>query len=134
MSKIRKILYIDDNQSYLRLVIDLMEDTVVEVLTASDPHEGLRMAMVTPHLDLVLLDIDMPGLTGVDILSQLRGLKRTSQFPVIMLSARQDLATIKEIQSWGVRDYLLKPFPLSDLIQRIQFYLGRDIFERSLYA
>lgn len=129
MASTRTLLYVDDSTSYIQLIQELLENSVVKVLTASDPHEGLRLAMVTPKLDLILLDIDMPGLTGLDILGQLRGLPRTSRIPVMMLSARQDIETIQRIQALGVSDYLLKPFTLQDLIKRLSQHLGRDVFE-----
>lgn len=129
MVKTRTVLYVDDSDSYIQLIQELLADSVVNFISATDPREGLRLAMVTPKLDLIMLDIDMPGLTGLDILGQLRGLKRTSQIPVMMLSAHQDLETIQRIQALGVTDYLIKPFSLKELISRLNRHLGRNVFE-----
>ncbi|MBT9546978.1 MAG: response regulator [Candidatus Sericytochromatia bacterium] len=129
MSINKSVLYVDDNWSYLSVVKDFLEDSVLELLTTSDPHEGLRMAMVNQKIDLIMLDIDMPGMTGIEILTQLRKLQRTSKIPVLMLSAHDDLDTIQKIHSLGVDDYLLKPFELNDLFERLCKFFGRNIFE-----
>lgn len=125
----KKVLYVDDNWSYLRVVKDFLEDSILEVLTTADPHEGLRLAMVDAKIALIMLDIDMPSMTGLEILAQLRKLRRTSKIPVLMLSAHDDLETLQKIQALGVSGYLLKPFELRDLSQRLSTYFGRDIFE-----
>lgn len=132
MSIERRILYVDDNWSYLSVVKDFLEDSVLELLTTSDPHEGLRIAMVNQKIGLIMLDIDMPSMTGIEILTQLRKLQRTSKIPVLMLSAHDDLDTIQKIQALGVDDYLLKPFDLSDLSERLCKFFGRNIFEFKL--
>lgn len=125
----KKVLYVDDNWSYLRVVKDFLEDSILEVLTTADPHEGLRLAMVDAKIALIMLDIDMPSMTGLEILAQLRKLRRTSKIPVLMLSAHDDLETLQKIQALGVSDYLLKPFALGDLSRRLSKYFGRSIFE-----
>lgn len=125
----KKILYIDDNWSYLQLVQDFLEDSILEVITTPDPHEGLRLAMVDSKIALILLDIDMPSMTGIEILTQLRKLQRTAKIPVIMLSAHDDLETLEKIKHLGVHDYLLKPFALEELSRRLNKYFGRSIFE-----
>ena len=89
--------------------------------------------MMVSDIDLVLLDIDMPGLNGIEILQQIRGLKRIEMIPVVIMSAREDHDTILKLKSLGVRDYLLKPFALNDFITRIRRNLGRDIFERNVF-
>lgn len=132
VNKSATLLMIDDNQEYLNVLADALEDSVLNVLSTTDPHEGLRMMMVS-DIDLVLLDIDMPGLNGIEILQQIRGLKRIEMIPVVIMSAREDHDTILKLKSLGVRDYLLKPFALNDFITRIRRNLGRDIFERNVF-
>ncbi len=129
MSLEKKVLYVDDNWSYLRVVKDFLEDSILDVLTTADPHEGLRLAMVDSKIALIMLDIDMPSMSGIEILAQLRKLQRTSKIPVLMLSAHDDLETVQTIRALGVYDYLLKPFELSDLSGRLGKFFGRNIFE-----
>ncbi len=98
-----------------------------EVLTASDGNEGVRMAFES-RPDLIVLDIMMPGLTGLDILEALR--EQGERVPVLILSARDTTLNKVEGLKLGADDYLTKPFDLSELLARIEVMLRRQRAEQ----
>lgn len=74
------------------------------------------------HFDLVLLDLVLPGLSGLQALEQLQ--RERPELPVIVVSARDDLATKLRAFELGARDYMVKPFSLDELLARIRVHLG----------
>jgi two-component system, OmpR family, copper resistance phosphate regulon response regulator CusR len=74
------------------------------------------------HFDLVLLDLVLPGLSGLQVLEQLQ--RERPDLPVIIVSARDDLSTKLRAFELGAKDYLVKPFSLDELLARIRVHLG----------
>ena len=116
-----KILIIDDEQSIINLVSAYLRPEGYEVHTATDGPAGLKVARgLNP--DLIVLDIMLPGLDGIELLTQLR---RESDVYVIMLTAKTE-ETDKIIGlSVGADDYLTKPFSPRELVARIKAALRR---------
>lgn len=120
MSK-AKILVIDDEPAILKVVTAYLKSEGYEYYTAADGHSGLKAARAY-RPDLVILDIMLPGMDGIELLTQLR---RESQAYVIMLTARAE-ETDKIIGlSIGADDYLTKPFSPRELMARIKAALRR---------
>jgi DNA-binding response OmpR family regulator len=117
------ILVVEDDQA-LRdgLVLNLRLEGY-GVLAASDGNEGVRMAF-EERPDLIVLDIMMPGLTGLDILEELR--EQGERVPVLILSARDTTLDKVEGLKLGADDYLSKPFDLPELLARIEVMLRRQ--------
>ncbi|MBN1675828.1 MAG: response regulator transcription factor [Kiritimatiellae bacterium] len=92
------------------------------VLTAADGEEGMRMAF-DDRPALIVLDIMMPGWSGLDILEELR--KRGENVPVLILSARDTTPNKVEGLNLGADDYMTKPFDLPELIARVEAMLRR---------
>ena len=121
------ILIVEDDQA-LRdgLALNLRLEGY-EILTASDGNEGVRMAFEN-RPDLIVLDIMMPGLTGLDILEELRD--QGERVPVLILSARDTTLNKVEGLKLGADDYLTKPFDLPELLARIEVMLRRQRAEQ----
>ncbi len=116
-----KILVIDDEASILDLVTSYLRAEEYEYYTASDGPSGLKAARAYKP-DLIVLDIMLPGMDGIEVLSQLR---RESDVYVIMLTAKSE-ETDKVIGlSVGADDYLTKPFSPRELMARIKAALRR---------
>ncbi len=116
-----KILVIDDEPNIIKLVSAYLKPEGYEVYTATDGVSGLKAAR-TYKPELIVLDIMLPGLDGIELLSQLR---RESQVYVIMLTARAE-ETDKIIGlSVGADDYVTKPFSPRELVARIKAALRR---------
>lgn len=123
-----KILVIDDEQSILKLVSAYLRPEGYEVYTASDGTSGLRAARAYKP-DLVVLDIMLPGMDGVELLSQLR---RESDVYVIMLTAKAEETDKIVGLSVGADDYVTKPFSPRELVARIKAALRRQYSGSSL--
>ena len=117
-----KILIVDDQPTMLRLhIITLPAEHAVS--QAADGEKAVRVAEeVVP--DLVLLDINMPGLDGFEVLRQIRQNPRLVSTKVIVVSARIEEATRLLALRMGAVDYVTKPFNLLALIERVNAALG----------
>ena len=123
-----KILVIDDEQSILKLVSAYLRPEGYEVYTASDGTSGLKAARAYKP-DVVVLDIMLPGMDGVELLSQLR---RESDVYVIMLTAKAEETDKIVGLSVGADDYVTKPFSPRELVARIKAALRRQYSGSSL--
>ncbi len=114
-----KILAVDDNPDNIQLIIDIVEGMGHDVLKAYDGHEALDTIKAN-HPDLILLDINMPGMTGFEVLNHIKQDPLTSAIPVILLTALSDVDYRVEGLDLGAEDYLVKPFSPLELIARIE--------------
>lgn len=116
-----KILVVDDEPSIVKLVTAYLRPEGYEVLTAADGPSGLRSARAFKP-DVVILDIMLPGMDGLEVLQQIR---RESQAYVILLTARTEEADKVIGLSVGADDYMTKPFSPRELTARIKAALRR---------
>jgi two-component system alkaline phosphatase synthesis response regulator PhoP len=116
-----KILIVDDEQSILDIVKAYLEKEGYEVTTAMDGPSGLKAAKVQKP-DLLILDVMLPGMDGVEVLTQLR---RESNIYVIMLTAKSEETDKIVGLSVGADDYLTKPFSPRELVARVKAALRR---------
>lgn len=113
------LLVIDDDVSMLEMVQSLLGPHLARLWSSADPHEGLRLAMIHKPA-LVLLDQNMPGLNGLEILLQLRTMPGTQQLPVVMMTADNRAETVQTAAEHQVQGYLLKPFDMKTLVEKIR--------------
>lgn len=115
------ILVIDDEPSILNLIQSYLQAENYQVLTARDGREGLDAAK-THQPDLVILDIMLPGMDGIQVLQELR---RDSDVYVIMLTAKTEETDRVIGLSVGADDYVTKPFSPRELVARVKAALRR---------
>jgi two-component system alkaline phosphatase synthesis response regulator PhoP len=116
-----KILVIDDEQSIIDLVTAYLGQEGYEVFTAMDGPSGLKAARAFKP-DLIVLDVMLPGMDGIELLSQLR---RESDVYVIMLTAKSEETDKIVGLTVGADDYLTKPFSPRELVARVKAALRR---------
>jgi len=114
-----KILAVDDKPDNIELIADIVEALEYEVLKAYDGQTALDIVGANPP-DLILLDVNMPGMSGFEVVSQLKSDSITAQIPVIMLTALTDVKHRVEGLGLGADDYLTKPFSARELVARIE--------------
>jgi len=117
----RTILVVDDTHNVQVMLSDFLSSQDYAVLLASDGREALDVVRQTPP-DLILLDIMMPNMDGYQFITQLR---RESNIPVIMITARQQEADIIRGFDLGADDYITKPFRMRELLVRMRAVLRR---------
>lgn len=111
------ILVVDDEKNYLLVLEALLEDAGYEVITCDNAVEALEVA--TSHdLDLIITDMRMSGVNGMEFLVQLRGLQQ--EIPVIMMTAYATVEKAVEAMKRGAFDYITKPFKNEELILTIR--------------
>jgi len=118
---VKKILVVEDEKDIRELLQVTLEAAGYETLKAANGDEALHI-IEAESPDLVVLDILMPGMSGFQVLRQLR---ETSDTPVIMLSARTDIVDKIESFELGADDYITKPFRLIELTARVAAVLRR---------
>lgn len=116
-----KILIIEDEEKFARFVEMELTYEGYEVSKAFEGRHGLELAQSGDY-DLVLLDIMLPGLSGMEILRRLR---RTSDVPIIMLTARDSVIDKVSGLDSGADDYITKPFAIEELLARIRTVLRK---------
>jgi len=120
----RKVLLVDDEDSLRKVVKDLLERDGYIVSEARDGVQALdQVDRVGP--DIIVLDLNMPGLDGYGVLSHLRSRPATADIPVIVLTAKSDEDNEVRVFELGADDFLTKPFRARALSARLEAVLGR---------
>jgi DNA-binding response OmpR family regulator len=122
-----RILVVDDEPKIVRLVRDYLEHAGFTVTVARDGREALMRARTDPP-DLVVLDLGLPQLDGLDVT---RSLRRDSSVPIIMLTARDDETDTVLGLELGADDYVTKPFSPRELVARVRAVLRRQASDSS---
>lgn len=122
MSNSSTILVVDDIPANLEVICDTLSNAGYEIATAIDGHRALKR--VQTHLpDLILLDVQMPGIDGFEVCRQLKADAATTQIPVIFMTALGDMDSKVQGLDLGAVDYITKPFQERELIARIKTHL-----------
>jgi len=120
----KTILVIEDEQDLAELIAFHLDREGYLPLIANDGTAGLKQAQ-TSVPDLLLLDLMLPGISGIDICKALKGNEKTEAIPIIMLTAKGD--EIDRVVGFevGADDYMSKPFNMRELILRVKAVLRR---------
>ena len=112
------ILAVDDTDIILELLQAQLQNEGYHVTTANN---GARAKQLVQEVlfDLILLDIEMPEIDGIELLQFIKGTGINTESPVIMLTARNDSENVKTCLGMGAKDYILKPFNTVSVKQRI---------------
>jgi len=117
----KTVLYVDDNDEILEIIGMLMEGTDYHLLTVNDSSKAVAMCLEkTP--DLVLMDINMPGMNGFEVTKKLR----SSGFnnPIVVLTASESDDDRKQAKAAGSTDYILKTVDMRNVRSIIDQYIG----------
>jgi len=117
-----RILVIDDDPDIVRILRDRLLREGYEVATAMDGREGLERAIAEPP-DLIILDVMLPRMDGLDVCRTLKGLPGLDSIPVVMLTASAQLGDKVSGLDAGAEDYVTKPFHALELCARIRALL-----------
>jgi two-component system cell cycle response regulator DivK len=119
-----RVLIIEDNAVNLRLAIFLLESAGHLVLSATDAEAGLALAK-SQHPNLILMDIQLPGMDGLEATRLLRRDVETSGIPVIALTALAMKGDEERIRAAGCDGYIAKPMRYQEFLATIAVWLGR---------
>ena len=119
----RRALVVEDDAAIRRGVCDMLRFHGFEVQEAADGNDGLEQAQ-SAEVDIVLLDLILPGTLGLEILEQVRNARPT--LPIIIMTAKGEEADRIKGLKLGADDYVVKPFSIKELIARIEAVLRRS--------
>lgn len=117
-SKKRRVLIVDDDVNIRTMMGMFFDEVGWEVREASNGQLGVDAATADPP-DLIILDCDMPVMTGPDALVLLKANPKTSPVPVLMVTARGTLDDVEACLSRGARDFVQKPLDLKRLLEKV---------------
>jgi two-component system phosphate regulon response regulator PhoB len=118
-----KVLLVDDDKNMVASMRAFLKRTGYGVLEAYDGPTALEIA-TRESPDIIILDIEMPGMKGAEVVKRLRADSRTEDIPVIFLTARVDLDAMEVTVEEEAQGYLLKPLSTGDLLLKIEEVLG----------
>lgn len=123
------VLIVDDEERFRLTTRNLLETRGVNADTAAGPLEALE-TLKTARFDVVILDVQMPDMSGVDLLAEIKKLDPTVE--VIMMTGYASFETARRITELGAFDYLLKPCSLDELVDKIEAAQDRKKARESL--
>ncbi len=119
-----KVLLVDDEPDLVSTVEYRLKFANCSVVTAANGQEGLERAAAEKP-DIILLDTNMPGMNGHEMLDHLRADPALKHIPVIMLTARCESQDIAAASARGISDYVTKPFDFTQLMDKIRAALNQ---------
>lgn len=121
----RSILVVDDNQDVRDLVIHFLSSEGFHIYSAGDGENGLAILKAN-DVNLVLLDVMMPGMSGLDVLTEIRtgSNKKIREIPVMMITARAGTEDIDKAIALGANSYIVKPFRGSNIREKVHALLS----------
>jgi CheY-like chemotaxis protein len=117
-----KILYVEDNPANMELVVAILFRHNIKLLQAPDASLGIELARAHKP-DLILMDINLPGIDGYEALNIIKTDPRTNSIPVIALSADSMASDIKKGLSSGFAEYISKPIHITPFLTTVNKYL-----------
>ena len=121
----KSILAVDDSSGVRNMVKFALKTKGHEVVTAADGREGLEKLMERSY-QLIILDINMPGLDGFGLLTKLKIIPEKADIPVLMLTTEGQDEDKEKALSMGVTRYMVKPFKPTELISTVEKILGSE--------
>ncbi len=125
MSSDHTVVYVEDNYHNRRIVRKILDAYGYHVHEAQDGREGLKMIQEV-HPNLVLLDISLPGMDGIEVVGRLKASEEYRNIPVVALTASAMVGDRERFLEAGCDDYLSKPVSALDLIRKVKLYLPPD--------
>ncbi len=119
----KKILLVDDSRTVLLMEQMILKKGPYDVVTATDGSEGLDRA-VAERPDLILMDLVMPRMNGLEAVRELRQREATKFIPVIMVTTRGEAESVQAGFESGCNDYLTKPIDSVALLAKVRDHLG----------
>ena len=118
MTQMIRVLLVDDEEPFVKNMARILKVRGFDVSTALDGHEAMNAVKYAGGFDVVVLDIKMPGMDGIEVLGEIK--KQAPDTEVIMLTGHATLESGVQAMRKGAYDYLMKPCDIDDLVEKIQ--------------
>ena len=121
----RKVLIVDDDLRNIFALTSMLETHGMQVLYAENGQAGIDILQKTPDIDLVLMDIMMPGMDGYETMRAIRRMERFSSLPIIALTAKAMKGDREKCIEAGASDYIAKPVKSDQVLSLLRVWLYR---------
>ncbi len=129
-STTKSILVVDDNATNLKMIVEILKGDYRMFPAPSGERALTFLAQTAP--DLILLDVEMPGMNGYEVLQRIKATPRLADIPVIFLTALESPDNEEQALASGAVDYILKPINAGVLLRRVQLHLELETYRRRL--
>ncbi|MFC1490097.1 response regulator [Candidatus Latescibacterota bacterium] len=120
-----KILFVDDEESIIRMYERMLSNLGYEVVSTSDSLDALeKFRKASDTFDLVITDQTMPNMTGIHLAENIMEIR--PDIPIILCTGNSEIMTASKVKSLGIRELLLKPIKMNDLLREIRSILGKE--------
>lgn len=117
------VLIVEDNNINMDLLIAILEPFDFNIITARDGYEAMNKISENSDISLILLDIGLPGIDGIEVFKRLRNVKTAENTPVIAVTAHAMAGNREHLLSLGFNDFVEKPIDKKILYEKIKGYL-----------
>lgn len=128
MAENPRVLIIDDDKQFCRSLVKLLTNRKIDASAVSESDKAMDVLAASVY-DVILLDIRMPGISGIDLLKQIKA--RGVEAEVIILSGHASVGTAMEAVRYGAYDYLMKPCDIEELLVKISLAYDRRVERRN---
>lgn len=128
---VRPIILAEDNDKLRRMYSDMLESAGFTVMGASDGEKAIGLLHKIVNPQLIILDVMMPRMDGIETCTRVRKMQGLRPCPILFLSALDNAETLLECLRAGGDDYLVKSAPLSEVVERVQFWSRKGSSEES---
>jgi two-component system chemotaxis response regulator CheY len=119
-----KILVVDDSRTIRREVASALVEAGYDVCESEDGARGMEAIKAHPDIALVICDVNMPNMTGLEMLAMVKADPRNAALPVVMLTTEAQAALIQEAKRLGARGWIVKPFKSDTLLATAKKLVG----------
>ncbi|MFA6094025.1 MAG: response regulator transcription factor [Elusimicrobiota bacterium] len=118
----KKLLVVEDDEDFRSVITNVLSSAGYAVVAAPNGEEGLA-AYAREAPDLVVLDVHLPDMTGIEICSRIRKEGPRPKTPIVLCTVRSEFGPVAEGLAAGATDYVVKPFEIQDLLARVEHAL-----------
>ena len=126
---VKPIILVEDNDKIRRLYMEMLEGAGYVVMSASSGQKAIELLHKVSSPQLVILDIMMPEMDGIETCERIRKLQTSDPFPIVFLTAMDKPETLLRCLRAGGDDYLMKSIPLPVVLERLQAWIRRRSFD-----
>jgi two-component system chemotaxis response regulator CheY len=119
-----KVLVVDDSQAVREMIGEALRDAGYRVVEAEDGVQGLNKLGAEGDISIVLCDVNMPHMDGLEMLSAVKSAGRNASLPVFMLTTEGKVDVIKQAKHLGARGWIIKPFKREQLVALVRKIVG----------
>ncbi len=126
---VRPIILVEDNEKLRRLYVEMLEGVGFAVMATADGEKAIALLHRVANPQLVILDIMMPRMNGIEACSRIRKMQRAEDYPIIFLTALDRPETLLECLRAGGDDYLMKSAPVTEMLERVRYWSHKGAVE-----